>query len=267
MIGLALKLSAAGWGDYWDDADRWIRNQFAENQLLQADWVYQVAGGELRPCAYPTSTSAIDPVTETGDRVPERNVGGFAGWPTANDWYVGHGLGMMMCCTGNGSRALYYIWEHILSCKDEVLSINLLLNRPSTWADVHSHLPYTGRVEVLVKKNCSLLRVRISDWVKLEEVGCTINGKNRRPRWQGRYALLGAVKVGDMVDVTFPISERKVSVDIEKQTYSLTLKGNEVVDIYPRGRFCPLYQRSYYRQGATRWQNVSRFVSREAIYW
>ena len=29
-------------GDYWDDADRWIRNQFAEGQLLRADWAYRI---------------------------------------------------------------------------------------------------------------------------------------------------------------------------------------------------------------------------------
>src|ERR1041384_2810528 len=35
MIALALTLSKAGVGDYWDDADRWLRNFFAELQLTK----------------------------------------------------------------------------------------------------------------------------------------------------------------------------------------------------------------------------------------
>ncbi len=39
MIGLALKLTQAGVGEYWEDTDRWVRNQFVENQLTSVDWV------------------------------------------------------------------------------------------------------------------------------------------------------------------------------------------------------------------------------------
>jgi hypothetical protein len=43
MIAVAMRLSEAGVKDYWDDADRWIRNQFAENQLLETEWIYDLA--------------------------------------------------------------------------------------------------------------------------------------------------------------------------------------------------------------------------------
>ncbi|OFX13927.1 MAG: hypothetical protein A2Z18_08570 [Armatimonadetes bacterium RBG_16_58_9] len=265
MIGLALKLSAAGMGDYWDDADRWMRNQFAENQLTQCDWMYHMAEGGLTALWTSVEKAAVNPIVETVDRVPERNIGTFAGWPTANDWYVGHGGGIMHCCTGNGTRALYYIWENMLTHSDGVLSVNLLLNRPSPWADVYSHIPYTGQVDVKVKKDCAALRVRIPQWVKPEEVVCTVNGKKKSLGWDGRYALVGSVKTKDAVTLTFPISERKLDIDIQKQHYHMTLKGNEVVDIYPRGRFCPLYQRNHYRQNDTLWRNVTRFVSDESM--
>jgi len=254
MIGLALKFSVGGLGDYWDDADRWIRNQFAEGQLLQADWVYRAVAGE------PETT--LDAVVQTGDRVPERNIGAFAGWPSANDW----GSGIMHCCTGNATRAIYYIWEHILSYDKGVLSVNLLLNRPSQWADIHSHIPYVGQVDVHVKKPC-LLGVRIPEWVKPSDVDCRVNEEHRPVSWEGRYALIGEVQAKDAVNVTFPITERTVEVEIEGQHYILTLKGNEVVNIEPPGRNCPLYQREHYRQNVTRWRRVQRFVSDESLYW
>ena len=257
MIGLALKLSAAGVGDYWDDADRWIRNQFAEGQLLKADWAYgAVAKG-------PKMLDAkFDPIVISCDRVPERNIGAFAGWPTANDW----GWGIMHCCTGNSTRALYYIWEHMLSYDQGTLSVNLLLNRPSQWADVHSHIPYAGQVDLAVKKPCKL-RVRIPEWTQPGDVRCTVNGEARSLSWEGRYARVGEVRAEDQVSVCFPIAERTEEVSIEKHRYTLILRGNEVVKITPPGEYCPLYQRDHYRHDDTRWRKMTRFVPEEQIFW
>ncbi len=267
MIGLALKLSAAGLGDYWDDADRWIRNQFAENQLLQSDWVYHVSAGEsIRP-RMRIRPSVFQPGRETADRVPERNIGAFAGWPTANDWFAGQGSGIMHCCTGNATRALYYIWEHILTCDHGVLKVNLLLNRPSAWADVHSHLPYAGQVDIHMKKACKQVHLRVPEWVKSADVSCLVNGKKRKLTWSGRYAVIEGARPEEIITFNFPISERKLQVNIEKQNYFLTARGNDVVDIYPRGRYFPLYQRTYYRQNVTRWKKTTRFVANENIYW
>ena len=93
MIALALKLSEYGVMDCWDDADRWLRNMFAEGQLTRIDWIDRLTGGQ--------PISAMEPVVDFGtlqgiqpqlylsrDRVPERNLGSFAGWPTMNDWYA-----------------------------------------------------------------------------------------------------------------------------------------------------------------------------------
>ena len=267
MIGIALKLSAAGLGDYWDDADRWIRNQFAENQLLQSDWVYHVCAGERLQGRRRLRPSQFTPGKEVNKEVPERNIGAFAGWPTANDWYVGHGAGIMHCCTGNATRALYYIWEHILSYARGTLSVNLLLNRPSKWADVHSHIPYAGQVDVVLKRACRRVRIRIPEWVKPRQVRCNVNGGQRRAEWDGRYAVVSGTRAKDTITLLFPIGEKAQDVCIEKQQFVFTTRGNDVVDVYPRGRFCPLYQRSHYRQDATRWKQVTRFVSDESVVW
>ena len=271
MIGIALKLSAASLGDYWDDADRWIRNQFAENQLRRADWVYRIhnAGRFYPHTKYPESQIPEGQgLTEafTTDRVPERNVGAFASWPSANDFYVGRGRGIMHCCTGNGTRALYYVWEHILEYVDGDLKVNLLLNRPSPWADVRSHIPYRGQVDVAIKQECSL-RMRIPEWVAPRETTCMINGRERGLDWDGRYALVGVVTAGQVVELKFPIYERVEDVHIEKQRYILTIKGNDVVDINPPGKYGPLYERDYYREDVTRWKKIDRFVSAQDINW
>ena len=160
MVAMALKLSVAGAGDYWDDADRWTRNHFTESQLTSADWVYRLAERSPRkPVAW----------NETGDHVPERNIGAFAGWSTGNDFNVespDHPFSIQHCCTGNSSRTLYYIWEHIVDYDQGKLRVNLLLNRASAWADIYSHIPYEGKVEVKVKKPLESVLVRVPEWVE-----------------------------------------------------------------------------------------------------
>jgi DUF1680 family protein len=262
MIALALKLSASGTGDYWDDADRWIRNMFAEGQLRHSDWVYRMAA------MFPKSD--LSGMYYEAERAIERNLGGFAGWPKANDWYdPGHyygGWGIMHCCTGNGTRALHYIWDNILTHTGGKLRVNLLLNRASPWADVDSHIPYVGQVDVKIKQPLDL-SVRLPEWVQPVEARFQVNGSDRNTEWDGRYAEVGQVVPGDVITMTFPVSERTNTLWIEKQVYRVVRRGNDVVAIDPPGRYCPLYQREHYRQDSTRWRKIERFVSNEEIHW
>ncbi len=247
MIALALKLSQAGAGDYWDDADRWIRNQFVESQLKDGDWIdAAVAGLGMTSAAF----------NETNDNVSERLVGNFAGNARANEF---GGL-TMGCCTGNASRTVYWIWENILSHKDGRLKVNLLMNRASPWADVDSYIPYEGRVDVKVKKACDL-SIRIPEWVKPEEVQCKVNGKKQTVTFDGRYASLGDVKAKDVVRMIFPIFERTDKVNIVGKAYTIIRKGNDVVHIDPPGKYNPYYQRDHYRRNKARMKSVERFVA------
>ena len=258
MIALALKLTRLGIGDYWDDADRWVRNQFAENQLTRVDWVERIPK--------PQKTVGTE-YYETDDRVAERNVGAFAGWPSANDWTIYAGI--QHCCTGNGARAIYYVWENILQMEDGVLKVNLLLNRASPWADVNSHIPYEGRVDLRIKQSCDRVLVRVPEWIETgsKDVTCRTNDQERRFAWDGRYVDAGPARPNDTVTVSFPIEERTVVEMIGCVLYTLVIRGNEVVFIDPPGKNHPLYQRAHYREHQTRWRKVSRFVSRENLTW
>ena len=266
MIALALKLSEAGLGDYWDDADRWARNMFAEGQLTRSDWIdglHQPGPEKGDEKDFPESVIGFN---ETTERVAERLVGAFAGYPTANDWWPGRGKGTMHCCTGNGTRATYYLWEHILRHENGRLRVNLLLNRASPWADVDSHIPYVGQVDVKVKQPVDL-SIRIPEWVAPDEVRVRVNGEERRVGFEGRYAQVGEVQPGEVATMSFPIAERREGITVEKAGYTVIRKGNEVVKIDPPGKYCPLYQRDHYRENSTRWRKIDRFVSNERITW
>lgn len=268
MIAAALKLSLLGY-DKWDDVDRWTRNQFAECQLTGTNWLtdghIELTDRELAPLP---GAGCSGPEYGTTDRVLERSIGTFSGWPAANDFVQGRGWSIMHCCTGNATRALYYIWENIISYKDGELKVNLLMNRASKWADIDSHIPYSGRVDIKIKQNVSL-KVRIAEWVKAEDVECTVNGKEIEAGigMDGRYIQLGTVSKGDEVIVQFPIYERTETVIVEKQKYTIILRGNDVVAIDPPGTNGPLYQKGHYRTGETLWKKTTRFVADKEIKW
>lgn len=257
MVSLAVKLSVAGVGDYWDEVDRWVRNDFFEQQLTSSDWIYQATRHLPRQPVQPRSVA---------ERTPERNIGAFAGWSSGNDWVVNGGI--MHCCTGNGNRTVYHVWEHMLQHDSGELKVNLLLNRASEWADVYSHVPYTGRVDVKMKASCKSVLVRAPEWVKSgsDEIGCNVNGTKKPVRWQGRYLALGAAEPGQTLIVTFPISKRTVTERIGPEKYTLVLKGNTVISIDPPGKNGPLYaDREHYSNDQAQWTKLNRFVSDEPI--
>jgi hypothetical protein len=253
MVLLALHLTKAGQSDYWDDVDRYIRNQLAENHMLYGAWINDYV-----------ASMPISPVPEgaTGDNVSERVIGSFSGWASANQYLVDMNQPLISaCCTGNGSRALFYVWQDMLNFDRERLTIHLLFNRASRWADVNSFIPYEGRVEVLMKAECEL-ELRLPEWVSPEETNAMVNQTPVEPSFAGRYARLGRLQRGDIAILTFPIIERTVDTQIGDQSYSLVIKGNEVVSIRPLGNWCPYYQREYYRQNTTPMIERKRYVVR-----
>ena len=266
MLMMAVMFAAAGLDDgCWDDADRWVRNQFAEGQLRRTDWIERLSTG-------------MNPTLATGrwqyacfDNVAERNLGAFAGWADVNDWVHFHEerrhmRGIMHCCTGNAARALYVAWYHALSHQAGKLRVNLLLNRASPWAEVHSHLPYAGQVDVIVREPLDL-SVRIPEWVRPAEVSATVDHRPRALRFDGRYAQLGGVKPGESASLRFPIQERESAHYIEGRRFVVRRKGNDVVLLDPPGRYCPLYQRDHYRENETRWVRRAAFVAERVIPW
>jgi hypothetical protein len=262
MLAWALMLSSSGNGDYWDDADRWLRNCFAEFQLTPQ---------KAKQLARAVQSLPRQPVRyhETADRVLQRSVGAFAGWPGVNEWV--RRIGIQHCCTGNCARTIYYVWENILDFQeaDRRLGVNLLLNRASPWADVYSFLPYEGRVELRIKRPCKSVLVRMPEWIPAVDgaVACRVEGQAREVRWAGRYVDSGAAAPGARIALRFPIAERTVRQHVGGGDYTFTFKGNTVVAIDPPGKVCPLFDRAHYRQNEAPMRDVKRFVASEPIRW
>ncbi|MBI4587175.1 MAG: hypothetical protein HY717_24445 [Planctomycetes bacterium] len=219
MVGLAVKLCDAGVGDYWEDVDRYTRNQLVEQQFVSAEL--------LRKAAESSALRKASPPRETDDRVIERNIGGFAGHGDIavlpNSW-------IMHCCTGNATQALYYAWEGIVrkSGQDSV-QINLLLNRASPWVDIDSYLPYEGRV-VITNKTARRAAVRIPNWASRSAVRVAVGSQQVEPLWVGNYMVLEKLLPEQKIEIAFPVVERSVAATLEGVTYKLNFRGNTLID-------------------------------------
>ena len=101
-------------------------------------------------------------------------------------------------------------------------------------------------------------------WVNLGPVRCAVEDAPREVTFDGRYAQVGQVQAGQVVSLSFPVSEQTELVDIRSQWYYLVRKGHDVVFIDPPGRLCPLYRRDHYRDEVTLWKKTARYVDDRA---
>jgi hypothetical protein len=246
---LAVKLSDAGVGDYWDDVDYIVRNQLIEQQFTDENVMRGKAGG--------------DPQHVIG-----RFVGGSGtGEPTAIKPEISG------AATAATAAAFYYAWHGITRYdKDAKLAqVNLFLNRVSPWLDVESYLPYEGKV-ILRNKQARTILVRLPMWLNDRlpmwdadqmAVTCQRNGQRIAPVRVGRNLLLD-VKDGDVVELTFPVPARTDKYTINGKAYTIQFRGGTVVDIDNRNTssdLIPIYQREAMKATTAPMHTVKRFVT------
>jgi hypothetical protein len=250
---LAVKLSDAGVGDYWDDVDYIVRNQLIEQQFTDAQVMLRKAGG--------------DPQNVIG-----RFVGGCGtGEPTAIKPLIS---GVATAAT---AAAFYRAWHGITRYdKDANLAqVNLFLNRVSPWLDVESYLPYEGKV-LLRNKQASTILVRLPMWLNdrlpmwdADQVAVTgkRNGQGFVPARVGRNLLLDVQK-GDVVELTFPVPARSDKYTINGKANKIQFRGGTVVDIDNRhtsSQMIPIYRREAMKATTAPMHTVTRFVAKHLL--
>jgi len=243
MLHCAIRLAKYGYPQYWDDVDRFVRNHLIESQLRDVAWVKQ-------------SKEKQDTDKSSFRDVAERVRGGFAGWSKPNDFigeirYPAHiakwlepdwrtTRHMMNCCSPAGARALFLVWDNMISRKGSDTTVDLLLNRETEWLRVASSLPHRGEVEMLAKVTGDL-HIRMPPW---EAVRAEIDGKRAEPRWNtSHYLSLESLDAGTRVRVAYPLRHRRESAAAGGEEYELSWRGNTVTRVEPKGTYYPLYDR------------------------
>ena len=268
LVGLGIRLSDAGLGDYWDDVDAVVRNQLVEQQLTDAPALERIVA-QFQDQPDPAEQEKT-PGRLCFENIIQRSLGCFAGTalPTSipRPW-------AMHCCTGNATQGLYYAWEGALREDGDRATVNLLLNRAGRLVDVDSHLPYEGRVVVRNHAACRVA-LRVPAWVPRREVRLRVGAADRPLDWVGQHLFVPDLKTGDVIELTFPVRETTARYTVNARSpaetvYACTFRGSTLVDIAPRDTAAtslPLYRRDALRGAdAAPRRQVRRFVPDRAV--
>lgn len=258
MVFLALKLTEAGAGDYWEDADRYVRNMLTQMQMKSCRWIEEAA--RSMPPA---------PLKSGEDRfqAAERLVGSFAGWSGPNQFRV-HGIGIMQCCLGNCARALYYVWDRMLREDPGQLTVELMLNRSAAMANIASDLPYAGRIRIHLKKD-GRLRLRRPGWLDPATVRIA-SADSAAPlpfKVDGSYLVTEKAPAGSDWRIDFNMPEKKLAARVGHLEANLTLRGNEIVEFSPPGETYPYWQDKPVGRGVIPETCRTYFIPSKRVHW
>ena len=234
MIEYAIVLGMNVDSKYWNDAERFGRNQLLENQLIKMNWIDKVSED-------PNRIPPKDPMRISENNIMKRALGGFAGWSEVNDWVTPRAQ-IMSCCNAHGARGLYDLWHYSITEDEEEISINMLFTRATRKIEIRSSIPYLGCVEVHIKKKCSL-KVRIPLYVNTVNLNASLNNEKINPNIINGWLKADNLHEGDVLTLEFDLPEKHEEIFFGYDEYKVRYKGDTVLEINPHGKIYPLYER------------------------
>jgi hypothetical protein len=245
LIGLAVKLSYHGVGDYWEDIDQYIRNHGIEMQIIPEDMdhLYRMAGENLNEKTKP---------------ILALNIGGFSGGPDKHN--------STLCCSPHGNMGIFYAWDGALRYQDGIARVNLLINRASTWLDVDSYLPFEGKV-VLKNKKAQSVFVRIPLWVDKSALHSQVGKRKVKNDWFDQYLRFENLKAKDIITIEFPMVEKTERWTLHGTTRICRFKGNTLIEISPPIHPAAYCRRQRFLDDKAPLKKVTRYVTEKMLIW
>ena len=228
VIECAFELIAAGYDEYWDVINRFVRNQLDEQQIKSGDFVEE--------------DSALPDTEDTTYRnMKQRVVGSWTGGGDPNSISLARFRCIAGCCVGTAPQALHMVWKHILAENGDVLTVNLPIETMQPAASVEIGYPNEGYLQVTLKKDARL-KIRALPFMG-SRLRLTVNGAARPVMFDGDLIDAGAAQKGDIVRVEHRLQESVVEEVVKDQKFAVTWRGCDVVRMDPPGQPLRLYQR------------------------
>lgn len=230
LIWLAIRLSDAGLGDYWDDVDAMVRNMLTEQQMTDVEKIRTLTEH------FPDTSDRFKLPGEVHRCDHEEYVGLFGAW---SDFNCIPPTVLMGCCQGNASMALGYAHEAALRCKGDTAEINLLINRSSPLVDVDSFIPYSGKV-LINNKAAKRIAARVPSWVDRKHLTCSVNQTKVEIPIIGNRVFLDGLAAGDTIELTFPTRKSTDRYTVhnrvwrQNKTATFRFRNGTVVDVSPK---------------------------------
>jgi hypothetical protein len=227
MIQSSLELIDCG-QNHWDLVHKYLRNQLAEQQILDTSFVS-------------VDNTREDADGHTWKDVDKRVAGGWSGGGEPNSVSLQRFRAIAGCCVGTAPQALQLVWDRIVTADDDYITVNLPINRDSDLAKVEIGYPNDYAIRVHAKKE-GAYRIRVFDWMGTQ-LELKQNGAPVPVIYSDGCVLFPSVKEGDKLELRHPFEERRIKETVRGLNLTVTWRGPDVVDMDPPGLPLRLYQR------------------------
>ena len=227
VVRTALILGDAGYADYYETAERFVRSMLLPTQYHESD-LRKV----LRDKPNPKDDSERDTVM--------RSVGGYAmQLPNARirmgDWPIS-----TLDITSGAVHAMSECYRHRTTLQDGRYRMNLLFDYDDAALTLKSQLPKAGHIAFSAKQAIAELQIRIPQWVDRKSINLVVAGKSLPVGFEGAYVRVPSLAKGQEGILAFNVSCKTETETVDGVVYTTTWVGNQMVDIKPRGGESPL---------------------------
>jgi hypothetical protein len=241
-IRLALELIKEGHAEYWNDIERFLRNQLIENQFVDMDRL-----------------KLDDPKLIRGLR------GAFESWADPNTLLAVKNADIEGCCINGGIRGLFLASQNAIQETAEETRVNLLISAVTSDLEVASYLPFEGRLD-LYPSSSKQIRVRTPDW--LDPKGVRVSGPNSlQVERESSGVSLNSARPGTSITLRFEQKESERQHLVAGRTYQAQWRGDTVLRLLPAGGPYPIFQREVLNQASPRSKPRDLSPIAQRVHW
>ncbi|MBN1555398.1 MAG: hypothetical protein JXA11_11685 [Phycisphaerae bacterium] len=233
-VDAAIILARCGYDEYWAVAERFARNYMLRSQVSDIQNLPKGVIAEENE-----HSSFLD--------IPDRLLGTMAGWGAPDDIVDFEGRNgrrvFQSCCGSHFPYGVFQVWDHTAMMENGTVSIHFAFDRETPFVHtVHTTNSDTGQFTIKMKQDAAL-RVRIPEFVNVETLLASVDGKPIPCSRDGRYADFGSQKKGIPVQLTYPMNKRTTTehIPIWGKECQIDWLGTDVVGITPKGTRLPIF--------------------------
>ena len=252
MISHATLIARGGNPEYFDYADRYLRNYISNLQFVVTP-EFETYYRNLHP------TQSEETINHSLAEL-RKFQGGIVGLSGLNDYenelLPWPAFEMFGCCAPEGMRAIYTVWNNTIDLLPDSefgpagVYVNMGFSRDSPWGQVVSFFPDVGRLSVEVAVDDDSFFLRPPHWVPHEQVYAFVDGQAVPVVWSGSYVRFDNVNPGDELTITYPLVGFSHEVSHEEDgiwphnpdlEMGFQWLGNMVTEVSPEAQKTPLY--------------------------
>lgn len=214
LIYSAIHLAETVDPSYYEQIDRYVRNQTTEAQFLtKNEWKRELAhegritGEEFRWVfgEYPDTLDILpyDYYGEDADDVLDKSEGGFLWTDFSEHRFVPASL--MLCCSGHAMRSFHLVAEKMIRPTIRGFDVNFHYSFENEYAELISYEPFEGKFTVIPKKDTQEIRVRIPAYWGKEQLHIYSEQGEVQAKTEGNYAVIRNAGKGQEIQLLYPL--------------------------------------------------------------